>query len=169
MTDKSKRMPHGSEIEDLLIGQMQRDLARPKWWRTLRGRIVITVGALSIVSTAVAAVTLLESRPVTDTAIVHCLESASRNADGSLSGAAVSVAAPAGVVPITDAVSVCKQMWAAGGFDADDPLNPTPTHGAVPDDFTTCVTPDGSAAVVPGRIECSVLKLHPYESNSSTR
>lgn len=163
MTDERDRMPHSRAIEAVLIARMRADLAKPKWWRTLHGRLAITIGSLAVVSTAVAAVILLDSRPVTDTGVVHCLESATRNQDGSLSGAAVSVAAPGGVVQIDDAIAICEQMWAAGSFNSEDPLDPDPTSGTVPDSFTTCVTPDGAAAVAPGRIECSVLKLHPYD------
>ncbi|APZ33062.1 hypothetical protein BOH66_01175 [Microbacterium aurum] len=65
-------------------------------------------------------------------------------------------------MPIDDAVETCRQMWASGRFESDDPLNPSPTPGAVPEAFTTCVTDDGIAAIVPGRVECSVLKLHPW-------
>ncbi|MFX6201627.1 hypothetical protein ABTF50_19710, partial [Acinetobacter baumannii] len=57
--------------------------------------------------------------------------------------------------------------WAAGSLHEQDPLNPTPAPAEVPDEFTVCVTREGSAAVVPGRIECSVLKLHPYDENLS--
>lgn len=163
MNDREGRMPHGAAIEDLLVERMHSDLTRPKWWRTVWGRVAIGGGALLVVSTGVAGVMLLESRSVSETVVVHCLESASRNLDGSLSGAAVSLAAPDGVVSLTDAVSTCEEMWASGRFTSDDPLNPTPAPGVIPEEFTTCVTDDGSAAVVPGRIECSALNLHPYD------
>ncbi|WP_106816716.1 hypothetical protein [Microbacterium timonense] len=163
MTRERGRMPHSAAVEDLLVERMRRDLTKPKWWRTVWGRVTIAAGAVVVAGTAVAAVVLLEARPVSDTAIVQCMESASRNLDGTLSGSAVSIAAPDGVLPIDDAVGICEQMWASGAFENTDPLDPSPTPGTVPSEFTTCVTDEGTAAVVPGRIECSALQLHPYD------
>ncbi|GAA2965955.1 hypothetical protein [Microbacterium schleiferi] len=168
MRDHNDPTPHHEAIQDLLIEEMRRDLARPKWWRTIWGRISIVSGVLILSSTAVAALVLLESRPVSDTLVVHCLESPSRAPDGSLPGAAVSIAAPDGVVPIEDAEAICAQMWSSGAFGEEDVLNPTPLPGEAPEEFTLCVTEDGEAAVAPGRIECSVLHLHPYQPNVPT-
>jgi len=163
MSADNGRMPHSADIEKLLVDHAQRRLSKRKWWQTTWGRVTIGGGALTLVAaTTVAGVVLLDSQPVSDTATVHCLENVSRNLDGPLSGAAVSLAAPDGVLPIDDAVAICEQMWASGRFTSDDPLNPSPAPDAVPESFTTCVTENGEAAVVPGRAECSVLKLHPY-------
>jgi hypothetical protein len=162
MTDDNGRMPNGAAIEDLLVQKMRDDLTRPKWWQTWTGRFAIVGASALVVSTGIAGVTLLQPRPVDDTTIVQCLESASRNLDGTLSGFGASVASPDGVLEITDAVAMCEQMWAAGTFTSDDPLDPSPDPGAVPEHFTTCVTEDGYAAVVPGRIECSALGLSPF-------
>lgn len=161
MTVEKGRMPHGAAIEDLLVQNMRDDLTRPKWWQTWTGRFAIVGASALVVSTGVAGVSLLQSRPVDDTTIVHCLENASRNLDGTLSGYAATIASEDGKLNVTDAVGLCEQMWAAGTFTSDDPLNPTPDPGVVPEAFTTCVTEDGSAAVVPGRIECSALGLFP--------
>lgn len=161
-------LPHGDSIEDLLVAQMHADLTRQRWWQTLQGRISIAAGAVTLASVSLAAVILLESRPVTETAVVHCLETNSRDADGSLSGAAVSIATPSGVIPIDDAIAVCRQMWESGRFNSPDPRDPSPTPGSVPEQFTVCVTPDGAAAVVPGRAECSALKLNPYAPDTPT-
>ncbi len=164
MTNEPRGLPNSDFIEDMLVKHARYELSRPKWWQRVWGRVAIAGGALVLVSsTAVAAVVLLDSQPVTDTAVVHCLDRGSRNLDGSLPGAAVSVAAPGGVIPISDAVGVCEQMWAAGSFTSEDPLNPTPSPGDVPKEFTTCVTNEGTAAIVPGRVECSTLKLHPWQ------
>lgn len=161
MTDQQGPMPRGAAIEDLLVQNMRNDLTRPKWWQTWRGRFAIVGASALVVSTGIAGVSLLQPRPVDDTTIVHCLETAGRNLDGTLSGFAATIISEDGKLDVTDAVGLCEQMWAAGTFTSDDPLNPTPDPGAVPDSFTTCVTDEGSAAVVPGRIECSALGLFP--------
>lgn len=160
----SDRMPHHQEVQDLLVEQMRRDLSRPKWWKTVWVRLALTGGVLTIAGAGVAAVVLLDQRPVSETSVVHCLEGPYRNPDGTLSGAAASVATPDGVVAIEDAEALCIQMWEGGAFVDQDPLSATPTPGGVPAEFTTCVNDDGEAAVVPGIIECSVLRLHPFES-----
>lgn len=162
MTDQSGGMPHRQEVQDLLIQQMRRDLSRPVWWKSIWGRLIIAGGVVAVAGAGVAAVVLLEQRPVSDTSIVYCLEGPYRNADGTLSGAAASIATPDGVVPIADAEAVCTQMWQAGAFAEKDPLSSTPAPGIAPSQFTMCVTDEGEAAVVPGRIECSTLQLHPF-------
>ncbi|WP_145985713.1 hypothetical protein [Microbacterium phyllosphaerae] len=159
----SERMPHHREVQDLLIEQMRRDLARPKWWKTVWGRVTIAGGILVAAGAGVAAVTLLDERPVSETGVVHCLEGPYRNPDGTLSGAAASVATPDGVIAIEDAEALCTQMWEGGAFVDNDELSATPTPGSAPSEFTTCVTDEGEAAVVPGRVECSVLRLHPFQ------
>lgn len=163
MTDQSRGMPHRREVQDLLVEQMRRDLSRPVWWRSLWGRLAIAGGVLVLAGTSVAAVVLLEQRTVSDTSIVYCLEGPYRNNDGTLSGAAASIATPDGVIPIDDAEAVCVQMWQSGAFAETDPLSTTPAPGVAPSEFTMCVTEEGEAAVVPGRIECSTLRLHPFE------
>ncbi|MGK3949512.1 hypothetical protein [Microbacterium sp. K2] len=163
MTDQPGGMPHRREVQDLLVEQMRQDLSRPVWWKRLWGRLSIAGGVLVVAGAGVAGVVLLEQRPVSDTSIVYCLEGAFRNPDGTLSGAAASIATPDGVVPIDDAEAVCVQMWEAGAFAENDPLSTTPATGVAPSKFTMCVTDEGEAAVVPGRIECSTLRLHPFE------
>lgn len=163
MTDEHEGMPHRRAVQDLLVEQMRRDLARPVWWKTLWGRFSIAGGVLVVAGAGVAGVVLLDQRPVSDTSIVYCLEGPYRNSDGTLSGAAASVATPDGVVAIDDAEAMCVQMWEAGAFADNDPLSATTAPGVAPSEFTTCVTDQGEAAVVPGRIECSTLRLHPFE------
>lgn len=164
MTNQNDGMPHRREVQDLLIEQMRRDLTRPKWWKTLWGRLSIAGGVFVVAGAGVAAVVLLEQQPVSDTSIVYCLEGPYRNSDGTLSGAAASVATPDGVVSIDDAEAMCVQMWESGAFTDNDPLAATTAPGVAPSEFTMCVTDEGEAAVVPGRIECSTLRLHPFES-----
>lgn len=159
----SDRMPHHREVQDLLIEQMRRDLSRPKWWKTIWGRVAIAAGILSVAGAGVAAVVLLDEKPVSETGVVYCLEGPYRNADGSLSGAAASIATPDGVVAIEDAEALCTQMWEGGAFADNDELSATPSPGTPPSEYTTCVTDEGEAAVVPGTIECSVLRLHPFQ------
>lgn len=161
MTD---RMPHHRRVQDLLIDQMRRDLSRPKWWKTIWGRVAIAGGVLAVAGAGVAGVVLLEERPVSETSVVHCLEGPYRNSDGTLSGAAASIATPDGVVAIKDAEAVCVQMWEAGAFEDHDPLSATPAPATAPAEFTTCVNDAGEAAVVPGDVECSVLRLHPFQN-----
>ncbi|HEU5224055.1 MAG TPA: hypothetical protein VFU07_10320 [Candidatus Lumbricidophila sp.] len=168
MSRTEREMPHHSAIQELLVEQMRADLLRRAWWQTLPGRIGIVGAALAISGAAVAAVVMRESRPVSDTAVVHCLDVAARAVDGSLPGSAVSIAAPDGVVPIDDAAAVCEQVWRSGSANETDPLNPFPTPGIAPEDVTVCVTDTGEAAVVPSRIECSVLQLHPYQPKVPT-
>ncbi|MGV2984401.1 hypothetical protein ACNPNP_11930 [Microbacterium sp. AGC85] len=157
-------MPHRKAVQDLLIEQMRRDLSRPVWWKTLWGRLSIAGSVLLVAGVGVAAVVLLEERPVSETSIVQCMEGPFRNPDGTLSGAAVSVATPDGVLAIKDAEALCTQMWESGAFAEDDPLSATSAPATAPSEFTMCVTTDGQAAVVPGLIECSTLRLHPFES-----
>ncbi|PCE15766.1 hypothetical protein AUC47_12930 [Microbacterium sp. SZ1] len=168
MTRSDGRMPHHDEIQELLVEQMRRDLARPVWWKTLWGRLTIAGGIVSVAGLAVAGVVLLDDRAVSETSIVYCLENPYRNPDGTLSGAGASVATPDGVLSIEDAEALCVQMWEGGAFEDNDPLSATPTPGVAPSDFTTCVTDEGEAAVVPGIIECSVLRLHPYRPAAPT-
>lgn len=159
MTD---RMPYHREVQDLLIEQMRRDLSRPRWWMTVWGRFAVAGSIVAVVGAGVAAVVLLEEKSVSETSVVHCLEGPYRNSDGTLSGAAASIATPDGVVAITDAEALCVQMWEGGAFEDRDPLSATPTPASAPTQFTTCVNDEGEAAVVPGVIECSVLRLHPF-------
>ncbi|KNY04741.1 hypothetical protein [Microbacterium sp. GCS4] len=163
MTEQSGGMPHRREVQDLLIEQMRRDLSRPPWWKTLWGRLTIAGGVLVVAGAGVAGVVLLDQRPVSDTSVVQCLEGPYRNPDGSLSGAGVSIATPDGVLPIEDAEAVCIQMWESGAFAETDPTSATSAPGTAPSEFTMCVTDQGEAAVVPGRIECSTLRLHPFQ------
>lgn len=160
---ESGGMPHHKEVQDLLVERMRHDLSRRSWWKTIWGRVTIAGGVLAVAGAGVAAVVLLEDRPVSETSVVHCLEGPYRNSDGTLSGAAASIATPDGVIAITDAEAVCVQMWEAGAFADNDPLSATPTPAVAPTDFTTCVNDEGEAAVVPGTIECSVLRLHPFQ------
>lgn len=154
-------MPRSSDIENLLVERMRADMARPGWWKTTWGRLTIAGGALAVAGASIAAVSFLQPEPVTDTVIVYCLERAQLNPDGSLPGAAVSLAAPDGVLPLTDVESVCEQMWASGSFDADA-LDASPAPGRVPETFTTCVTDGGAAAVLPDAASCSSVGMAPY-------
>jgi hypothetical protein len=156
-------MPHRAEVQDLLIEQMRRDLTRPKWWKTIWGRLAIAGGVLTLAGSGIAAVILLEERPVSETAIVWCLKGAYLNPDGSLPGSGSSFATPDGVIQITDAEAMCDIVWESGQMESTDPLDPSPAPGVAPSEYTTCVTEYGEPALVPGRIECSVLKLHPYQ------
>lgn len=165
----SSGMPHGQEIEELLVGQMHAALIRPKWWQTFRGRMVILLGFTGLAGAAIGAVVVLESKPVTETTIVHCVEGMYLNTDGSLSGAAVSIATTEGVLQVDDAVSTCREMWLSGAFESSNPLSPThPPATYIPTKFTVCVADDGYAAVVPGSIECSALGLNPYQPKVPT-
>jgi hypothetical protein len=168
MTLESDGMPHRAEVQDFLIEQMRRDLTRTPWWRTLWGRLCLAAGAVAVVGMGIAAVVLLDERPVDETSVVQCLKGSERAPDGTLPGAAVSIATPDGVVAIRDAKAVCAQMWESGAFDEDDPLSPTPTPATAPSEFTVCVTEEGEAAVAPGAIKCSALKLHPFQPKVPT-
>lgn len=164
MIPDGPRPPHSDLIGQLVLEQIEHDLAHPRrrWWQTFWGRIGIVAAAFAVVSPAVAAVILLQPKPVTETAVVHCLSTDHRNADGTLPGPLVSIATPTGQLDIEDAIETCKQVWASGSMQATDKLSPTHPPGAVPSSFTICVTEDGEAAVVPARVECSTLRLHPY-------
>lgn len=162
----SDRMPHGAEIEDLLVSQMRADLTRLPWYKRWYGRLGLVGAGIVVVGAAgIAGVTLLAPEPVTDSFVVHCLSDAKLGSGDRLSGAAAIVASSDGALPIDDAIAMCEDMWEAGALVGADPLDPQPTRGAVPHEFTLCVTDEGEAAVVPARIECSVLRLHPYQPN----
>lgn len=162
----NERMPHGASIEDALISRMRADLSRQPWYSRWFGKLMIFGGAgLILAGGGIAAVRLLSPEPVTDSFVVHCLSEADVHADGSFPGAAANVASPDGILPVDDAVALCKQMWEAGALGSADPLDANPEPGRAPEEFTTCVTATGEAAIVPGRIECSVLRLHPYQPN----
>lgn len=156
------RMPHSPQVEEMLVQRMREDLSSPPWWKTVWGRGAIVGGVVVAIGASLAAVTMLSPKEVSEAALVHCLEGPYRESDGRLSGSAMSVATPEGVLEIEDAEAACALMWSSGAMDEEDPLNPTPAPGDVPAEFTMCVTPEGEAAVVPGRIECSGLRLHPY-------
>ena len=139
-------MPHHREVQNLLIEQMRGDLSRPRWWKTLWGRLTIAGGLLAIAGSGIAAVVLLNEAPVSETGIVYCLEGPYRNADGTLSGAAASVATPDGVVAIEDAEALCTQMWEAGAFAGNDELDaislPEPDLSVYDDLFASPMTRD---------------------------
>lgn len=163
MTD---RMPHGAAIEEVLVKKMRTDLGKKPWHVRWYSRVALVLGSMFVVAGgSIAAVVLLSPEAVTDSFVVHCLSEAKINADGTFPGAAANVSSPDGELPVDDAVNLCRQMWEAGALSGADPLNPTPTPGSAPTEFTTCVTDNGEAAVVPGHIECSVLRLHPYQPN----
>jgi hypothetical protein len=162
----SERMPHGPEIESLLVSQMRADLSKRPWYKRWYGRLSIAGAGLIVVGAAgIAGLALLTPEPVTDSFVVHCLSDAKLRTGDQLSGAAATVASSDGVLPIDDAIAMCEQMWEAGALVGADPLDPQPSPGVVPREFTLCVTDEGEAAVVPARIDCSALRLHPYQPN----
>ncbi|WP_159501294.1 hypothetical protein [Microbacterium sp. 18062] len=160
----NERMPHGTAIEDALVARMHADLTRLPWYKRWYGRVGIVGAGALVVAGGVAATTLLTAEPVTDSFTVHCLSEASLNPDGSLPGTTVGLASPDGVLPIDDAIDMCTLAWESGAMDRTDPLDPSPAPGVAPDDFTLCITDLGEAAVVPGEVACSSLRLHPFSS-----
>lgn len=157
-----QRMPHGGQIEEIAVARMHRDLTRPKWWQTIWGRLSIAGGFLVLASSGVSALVLLSPQEITEQSYVHCMEGPHRNSDGTLSGTGMMVANQEGIVPIEDAVEICSRVWESGAMSGNDPLDPSPAPGDVPDSFTVCVAAEGYAVVVPGSSECSALRLHPH-------
>lgn len=164
----NERIPHSREIEELLIRNMRADLARGGWWTRWWGRLAIAAGVVVLTGVGIAAVVILSREPVTETQVVHCMEGAFRTPGGDLSGSAASIATPEGVLDINDATALCTAMWEAGAFEPGEPLAPTRPKGTAPTTFTPCVTDEGMAAIVPGEIDCSALRLHPYQPNVPT-
>lgn len=162
MTEQ-RGMPHSALIEDVVVGQMREDLTRPKWWATMWGRISIAGSVVAIIGVAAAGMIALNQAPVTQQLIVHCFATPTINSGG-YDGTAVAISDGGQSVPINDALRVCRDVWASGALaPGKDPLSAEQTTAAVPESFTACVMADGSAAVIPGRIACSELHLHPLE------
>ena len=95
---------------------------------------------------------------------MHCLSSASRNADGSYPGSQATIASESGEGRVEDATALCTQMWQQGVLHGDfEPGQASNPPGTVPAHLQVCVMPDGSAAVVPGESEgvCQAIGLAP--------
>lgn len=157
-----RTMPRSAAIEDLVVNAMRTDLTRPKWWATLWGRVTIIGSLIAFAGFAVAGIAIFDRAPVTQDLVVHCFATPAINPDGTYRGTAVAISNGTGSMSIDDAVSVCSDVWASGAMSTDnDPLSPANVTGEVPATFTTCVMSDGTAAVIPGSVTCSRLKLHP--------
>lgn len=162
----SERMPHGRQIEDVLVAQMRADLTRRPWYTRWQGRLgIVGAGVLVIGVGTFAGTSLLTHEPVSDTAMVNCVSEAQLNPDGSLPRIAMSVATPEGVLAIDDAIAMCRLAWESGAMTRTDPLEPSPSPGVAPERFTLCVADDGTATVVPGEMACSSLRLHPWSAD----
>lgn len=157
-----RTMPHSAAIEDVIVNAMRADLTRPKWWATMWGRVTIIGSLVGFAGLAIAGVVILDRAPVTQELVVHCFATPAINPDGTYQGTAVAISSGTGSMRIDDAIRVCSDVWASGAMSTDkDPLSATDASAEVPASLTTCVMADGSAAVIPGSVTCSSLKLHP--------
>lgn len=137
--------------------------------RRLRRRALVWggVGLVLAGGLTTGAAVLFGSSPVTNTTIVHCLSSPTRNADGSLPGSSASISDGAGPGAVRDALALCTEMWRQGVLsDGVNPTSPTQHPGVVPPVLQVCVLKDGSAAVVPSEsgTVCQSLGLARPES-----
>ncbi|MFT4232879.1 MAG: hypothetical protein QM606_08920 [Leucobacter sp.] len=164
--DTNGRMPHSRRVEDILIQRMHEDLARPKRRKAVWGGIAAAGITVAFAAGCLVAVSLSSPKEITDQLVVHCLNKAVRNSDGTLPGITVSVTSLDGILPIDKAEAVCGKMRELGAIDEPDPSVPEPNSALVQAEFTTCVTKDGEAAVVPGRVKCSALGLQPHHPRS---
>ncbi|NII69499.1 hypothetical protein [Microbacterium ulmi] len=163
-------MPHSVEIEHAVLSRMRADLTRPRWWHTVWGRVAIVTSVFAVGGLAVAGTIWLSDEPVTQPMVVHCFAQAAIHADGTYEGVAVAMSDGNAAEAIDNAQQTCADVWASGALDpSHDPLATDLPPGVVPDAFTTCVMSDGTAAVIPGRISCLRLKLHPLDSQSGVQ
>lgn len=138
-------------IRDLLLDSLRTDPSVRA--RRTRRRVLLWsgVGAVVIGGGVTAGAILVGSAPVSNTELVHCLSSATQNADGTYPGSQATVATPSGQGRVHDALELCTQLWLQGVLDEDfDPSATSNRPGTVPSELQVCVMRDGSAAVVPG-------------------
>jgi hypothetical protein len=158
--------PRDDAIRGLLLDVIEAEPAARQ--RRIRRRWAVWggVGVLIAASVGVGAGVVVKARSVSNTSIVHCLSSAHEGLGGKYADASATLAQSSGEPRVTDAVSLCTQMWQQGvlepGYDPTATSNPP---GTVPAHLTVCVMKDGSAAVVPGdgRDLCQSIGLAPLK------
>lgn len=161
------RADRAASIEQLLLATVRAEPESQIRLRRRRGVIWGAIGLLVIGGAATASAIVLNSSPVSNVELVHCLNAAQRNADGSYPGSAGTIAQSDGVGRVDDARDLCGQMWAQGILNKSyDPTATTNAPGRVPAHLTVCVMADGSAAVVPSGAAgiCSALGLAPLKN-----
>jgi len=141
---------------------------RPRRWRF---GIALTVPAVVLAASLTGGVLWVQAA-ISNRSTVHCFAQAQLDIQGNYPGvvAAKGVANRSAVEPIKDPVGACSALWAIGELDASAPggvrrnadgsvFTGAPTY-PVPTDLRVCVMRDGSAAVIPGRVDvCAQLGL----------
>ena len=122
------------------------------------------VGLLVVGGVSAAVAVVLQSQSVSNRGIVHGLASSERGAGGQYIESSATIAAESWAHgDVDDAILLCSEMWKQGVLEEGfDPLRPSSSTGAVPNNLRVCVMGDGSAAVVPGSPNvCAALGLAP--------
>lgn len=149
-------------IRDLLLRTAENEAASRS--RRFRRRFALWGGCgLALVGLAsFAGAAIVGSSEADDYAIVHCLSSSQRGANGEYSGSQAAMEPNLSAeATAKDALRICTEMWAQGVLSGEqDPLSATAGEGTVPKNLELCVMPDGRPAVVPGKAEvCRALGL----------
>lgn len=159
--------PFRSEaIRDALLSALRDEpMERARRKRRLYG-VWGGLSALVVMLGVTAGAVILDATRISNTELVHCLSSATRNPDGSYPGSQATISTGTGEGRVEDALELCSQMWEQGVLnDGFDPDRPTNSPGTAPPALQVCVMPDGSAAVVPGPTSavCSMIGLAPLD------
>ncbi|MBT2514967.1 hypothetical protein [Arthrobacter sp. ISL-30] len=166
MNDNSRSQHFNAErsaaIEELLASVAQNGTPENRHFQNTKGKRILLSGvAVALVATGGAVVMQL---PVTDKSSIACFARAELNGNqfpGTtatlLEGARPGEPAPPNPIPIEDALTACRDLWAQHILDPDAPngyphpsLHDRSFSYPVPDPLTVCVLNDGRAAVIPG-------------------
>lgn len=149
-TEPQMTPARAAAIRSMLVQHVQEEPALARARRRVRW-IWAGLGGLAVCgAAAVGATAVQEARTVSNELNVHCASSSSPNQDGTFPGSAATIATDDERGRVTDAKTLCTQMWEGGVLEQSvDPKAPVLSPGEAPADLQVCVMRDGSAAVVP--------------------